>query len=255
MDDHRSATGWYPGKYLRRQSVARSNSKEVDTDTRECSEHENSDIGHQSPQNEKDGWYPGKYISKKLSLGKSGTSHEEEDPCKNKVRRLSKSSPCHSDDEMDNKDAPKPISASKMKDGARKLLSENDEIFEKPKKTSPSKPVYGKVRVTLHSIKYFNFGRASVLVELDDKHSFYDLSAGSQSYMEDVAIDFTTELGMSYFPSDVIITLNGKPTASTKGGTSESVSNVGVAILPLMRYTTIFGLPMKASPEWVSLYY
>ena len=253
------SSGWYPGKYLRRSISPVEGS--------ECHHDDSSEI---PSQNEKEGWYPGKFISKKLA--RSAHHEEVEDkessvksperesdwpyPWKNRGKGWSKSSPSQSEDDSDGKDVPKPSSASRAKDDARKLLLLEDEIIhEKPKNNSPPKPIYGKVKVTLHSIRYFNFGRASVLVELDDKQSFHDLSASQQSYMEDVPIDFTTDLGMSYFPSDVIITLNGKPTMSTKGIASESVNTIGVAVLPLVRYTTVFGMPIKASPEWVSYYY
>lgn len=261
-------SGWYPGKYLRRQTGVRSTSKD---DTDEDHQHnDSSDFSHPSPpQNEKEGWYPGKFISKKLAQGRSSSQHDEAEdkdssvksperenewpyPWKNRGKGLSKSSPCQSEDDSDGRDvAPKSISSNRAKDDARKLLLLEDEILYEKSKSSP-KPIYGKVKVTLHCIRFFNFGRASVLIELDGKQSFYDLSASQQPYMEDVSIDFTTELGMSYFPSDVIITLNGKPSVSTKGIATESVNNTGVAVLPLVRYTSVFGAPIKASPEWVS---
>eukprot|EP01035_Chromulina_nebulosa_P024210 gene24210-31473_t len=176
-------SGWYPGKYLRRQTGVRSTSKD---DTDEDHQHnDSSDFSHPSPpQNEKEGWYPGKFISKKLAQGRSSSQHDEAEdkdssvksperenewpyPWKNRGKGLSKSSPCQSEDDSDGRDvAPKSISSNRAKDDSRKLLLLEDEILYEKSKSSP-KPIYGKVKVTLHCIRFFNFGRASVLIELD----------------------------------------------------------------------------------------
>ena len=238
-DNNNKKAGWYPGKYIRRASVA-GRSSSTDEGVRFSSDHRFEGINeHEDEQTEgkekedKTPWYPGKIISKRLGKVSSpgGNSHKEGDE--------------HVEDH------PKSLSPNAIKDEVRKLdILESEILNDKPLVPKNS---FGKVRVHLHRIRYYNFSRASVLVELDGSQAFYDLSSGQQSIMEDVQIDFAPNLAITSFPSDIVITLNGKTTLSVKGTVSNSENNVGVVVLPLVNFVSMFGVPLKPTPQWVCL--
>jgi len=214
-------SGWYPGKYLRRQSA-----------TGEMSEvHEEDDSDKHSldvKKEEKEGWYPGKYAKFGASRSKSTAAHDGEGDSPNVSPKI-----------------------LQEKEEIKKLDQLESEFDKKKSEVVDLTNVMGKVKISLHKIKYCRFARASALIELNDTTAYFDLSP-NQPFLDDVTLNFTATMFLRKFPSDVIITINGKQSSTSKSSTQhQEGSNIGVAIIPLVRCFSMLGSPIQPTPQWV----
>lgn len=213
--------GWYPGKYARRASTVK---KSGNDDNEEA---DRGSLDRRSLDGSQEHWYPGKYISKLAGKNPTPNSEDEE---KNPTG-TAKSSIQQQNADFNKLDVL----------GRDATCSASDD----------KRPTIGKVRLQIHQAKYCNFAQASVLVQLDNATCYHDVSPSPPTQqIQEIQLDLISNLSIKAFPSDVVITVNGK--TSQKNASNVADANpVGVAILPLVRYCSLFGTPMKPSLQWV----
>jgi hypothetical protein len=110
-----------------------------------------------------------------------------------------------------------------------------------PSRHPEEEPDLGRVKVSVHKLKYSIMSQASLGVEVCGLSSQLEVLAATSS--EEVHLNFSGTFLLAAFPADVCISISGKTTSGQ--------SVVGVVVLPIINYLTLLGTPSAPKQQWV----